>query len=106
MGEGIYFDLEHGGEDAREPLFFMPVIEYPSIVEGFVSIYGLIVKPVDGDGHFGRVGIWDIMTSFEFYDELMQQLLSQPGTLMEETMYQEILEPEHNGLPQYIITLV
>jgi hypothetical protein len=92
----------------EENVYLLPVIE--TIVSKYneVKLYGLVITPSSTQerGHFTRLGVIDFTLSDTSYIELMALLSEQASTLMDKSLYEEILEPGQNGTEQYFVTLV
>jgi hypothetical protein len=106
MGK-IWFDHGDGSQYATEPIFFMPVVEHgpPG------SMCGLILKVADSHphGYFTRLGVWDITFKKDDYEDLMEYLLSEPGSLMDESLYEDVFDSDsesEDGLQKYTLTLI
>ena len=71
--------------------------------------YGLIVEKVEhrGKGYFARVGVYDIDLGVAIYQDSITGLDSDHSRIfMDESFYQEVLEPNSDGHKQYSITLL
>jgi hypothetical protein len=92
----------------EENVYLLLVIE--TIVSEYneVKLYGLVITPsyTQERGHFTRLGVIDLTLSDTNYIELMALLSEQASTLMDKSLYEEILEPDQNGTEQYFVTLV
>jgi hypothetical protein len=106
----IYWDLRCEDRSTVEPLIFMPVLVEKGLQDPKIDlpIYGLIVTTAKdrGPGYFTRLGVWGFSFPLESYHRLMQQLSLRPDLLIDESLYQQVLEPDDNGIPQYTITLI
>jgi hypothetical protein len=77
--------------------------------QGEMGILGLIITPNSNSvkGEFLRIGMFDILLGpFEGFQEYMQFFSSQPNTVMEESLYEQSLGPDTDGLMQYTIRLI
>lgn len=113
-GEGeIHADLEIKYQSVAESLYFLPIL-IDTNTDGClhyrtgVTMYGLVVTRADSDrpGIFKRFGVWEIIFNVGSYPELMIPLLTQPDTLMDESLYGNFLQDEEDGSHSYSITLV
>ncbi|KAE8453295.1 hypothetical protein EG329_011362 [Mollisiaceae sp. DMI_Dod_QoI] len=112
-GKGmLYLDAE--GEYAATTGsrgFFLPILEsaYSASNRYDRYIYGLIVAPARSykEGHFIRLGVFEVTFGGRSYSQLMKVLASDNCiALIPESIYQEVLEPDKKGIPQYAITLI
>ena len=112
-GEGqIHTDLESKYQNEAENLYFLPILidtntESMHYRTG-VTMYGLVVTRANSDrpGLFKRYGVWEIIFNVGSYTELMKPFLTQPDTLMDESLYGNFLQDEEDGIHNYSITLV
>jgi Heterokaryon incompatibility protein (HET) len=101
----IYYDFDRGDECKAESSFLLPVFEG----ERYFVVYGLILQAAKGRhrGYFTRVGVWyGHLYGTEGYESFIYALLQEKEALMDESMYQDILELDDGWLPQYIIRLI
>jgi hypothetical protein len=59
-----------------------------------------------GKGCFSRLGAFDLQFNLESHPKLLQLLSTRSNALVDESLYQEILEPDESSMKQYTITLV
>lgn len=91
----------------EENVYLLPVVE-ANRSHYEVKLYGLVITPANGrdKGHFTRLGVIDLKLEDTPYVKLMALLSECASTLMDKSLYEEILEPDQNGTEQYTVTLI
>ena len=56
-------------------------------------------------GHFGRIGVCNLVFYVENHRELMERLLVELDAFADEGIYEEVLELDENSMGQYVISL-
>ncbi|RDW73542.1 hypothetical protein BP6252_07449 [Coleophoma cylindrospora] len=100
----VFYDLDDYSADASG-FYALPTVEH--IQEERTVLYGLIVKMAEKrrTGYFARVGVFDLAFDNNYRD-LIRSVSTYSGGLTDELLYQEILEPNSDGIKQYSITLI
>jgi hypothetical protein len=104
-----FYDAEE--EFAHCKRLYLPILEHRETVtsySGKLRIYGLVLKRVDirGKGYFSRIGVFDKAFMKDSYVELMESLCGHDDMFMEESGYQQVLEPDSRGIKQFSISLI
>lgn len=111
----ILFDRGNdSGSTTAAASYFLPIMEqslsprHTHLLPDEVAICGLVVTVAKerSKGRFTRLGAWDFIFNVRSHRDLMQDLLHMSYTLMDKSLYEECLQCDEHGLPQYIITLV
>ncbi|KAE9373287.1 HET-domain-containing protein [Stipitochalara longipes BDJ] len=109
-GTIIYDEYKTYGE-IRGNIYFLPVFQQTrNSWASAYHMYGLMVTMASGRGrgYFRRLGVFDLAlyNDVQHLRDLVTPLSNQKNTLMDESMYGNILELDENGMKQYVITLV
>jgi hypothetical protein len=111
QGHGrVWYDHDKDYDCGGDGIYFLPILEDVEL-SSCLGIAGLMITAAENRerGYFKRLGVFDVQ--LQIPDEpdhckLMVLLSANPSTLMDESLYEEILEPDENDTNQYIITLV
>jgi hypothetical protein len=71
-------------------------------------VYGLVREPAydRGKGYFRRLGAWEMRLLSDTYASMIASLSWDSKVLVDDSMYEEILQANENGIKQYTISLV
>ena len=108
----VEFDEEDDNRRELDNIWYLPIVGSGCYMKNSLDkiehmIYGLVVTQSSAydRGHYVRLGFLRVELDDEDYEKLMQLLLQDPRSLMGESLYQEVLATNENGIPQYAITL-
>jgi hypothetical protein len=106
-GSKDFYDADE--EFAHCESLYLPILEHRERkYGGKLRIYGLMLKKADirGKGYFSRIGVFDKAFKKDSYADVMESLSGHDDMFMEESWYQQVLEPDSRGIKQYSITLI